>query len=379
MISVMDSLSIVEILKTIWWGGVKEVDGFRCTSHFLHRSEVTKPTLILSVGKAAEQMYLAAAEYYGSDVPFFVATKYEHIQHLSGENVICAGHPLPDMNSTRSGEELMARIKRCGNDDHLLFLVSGGASAIAELPEPSVTLEDIIAENKQMLSCGMTISEINSRRTMLSQIKGGKLLSHFKGKSILTLGISDVEGNDISIIGSGIGSLEKPYSVDYRCEIVGSNKIAREGAEQVANDAGFVVRENCENLYEDVYVVAKEIAAKLKSAQPGICIFGGEPTISLPQEHGKGGRNQSLALALAREISGTDNLTILVAGSDGTDGPTHAAGAIVNGRTWDSEPGAEKALQTADACTWFDKQGGLFITGPTGTNVMDIVVAYKSY
>ncbi len=379
MISVMDFLSNIETLKKIWWGGIREVDGFRCTSHFLHRAEVTKPTLILSVGKAAEQMYLAAAEYYGSDIPYFVATKYEHIQSLNGENVICAGHPLPDMNSIRSGEELMTRIKKCGYDDHLLFLVSGGASAIAELPEPSVILKDIVTENKQMLSCGMAISEINSRRIMLSQIKGGKLLSHFKGKSILTLGLSDVEGNDISIIGSGIGSLRKPYNIEYRCEIVGSNKIARKAAEQVAIDAGFVVRANCENLYQDVYIIAKEIAAKLKSALPGVCIFGGEPTISLPQHHGKGGRNQSLALALAREIAGLKNMTILVAGSDGTDGPTHAAGAIVDGDTWGSNPGGENALQAADAWTWFDEQGGLFITGPTGTNVMDLVIAYKSH
>ena len=374
----MDSLETIEILKTIWWAGIKEVDGFRCTSHFLHNSEAIKPTLILSVGKAAEQMYLAAAEYFGADVSYLVATKYEHIQHLTGENVICAGHPVPDMNSLMAGEELMARIKRCGHDEHLLFLVSGGASAIAELPEPPFNLENIIVENKQMLSGGMTIAEINSRRTKMSQIKGGKLLSNFKGKSILTLGLSDVEGNNISVIGSGIGSLKKPCSVEYRCEIVGSNKIAREGAEKAAIAAGFAVRENCENLYQDVYTVAKEIAAKLKSVRPGVCIFGGEPTISLPQTHGKGGRNQSLALALAREIAGLKNITILVAGSDGTDGPTDAAGAIIDGNTWESEAGGEASLQAADAWTWFDKQGGLFITGPTGTNVMDLVVAIKS-
>ncbi len=374
----MDSLSIVEKLKTIWWTGIKEVDGFRCTSHFLHHSEVTKPTLILSVGKAAEQMYLAAAEYFGADIPYVVATKYGHIQHLSGRTVVCSGHPVPDRNSIIAGKALMSRVKMCGSDEHLLFLVSGGASAIAELPEASVNLKRIIVENEQMLASGMAISAINSRRAKLSQLKAGKLLPHFKGKSILTLGLSDVEGNDISVIGSGIGSLSKPYSVNYQSEIVGSNKIARAAAGQAAIDAGFVVHENCENLYQDVFILAKEIAATLKLVPLGICIFGGEPTISLPQQHGKGGRNQSLALALAREISGLENITILVAGSDGTDGPTEAAGAIVDGNTWGSELGGEKALQDADAWTWFNQQGGLFVTGPTGTNVMDLVVAYKS-
>jgi len=374
---IMTPLESIETLKSIWWAGVNDVNGYRCTHNFFRYSTIDKPTLILSVGKAAEQMYLAAAEYFGSDIPYFVATKYGHILQLNGPNTLCAGHPTPDENSIKAGQELLNRVKSSVAGDHLLFLVSGGASAIAELPEVPATLNDIILKNNQMLSSGMTISEINRRRTKYSQIKGGKLLSHFKGESILTLGLSDVEGNDIAVIGSGIGLLEKPCGPDYRYEIVGSNKTARDGAERAAIDAGFEVRENCEYLYQDVYTAAKGIADKLKSSPGGVWIFGGEPTISLPPQHGKGGRNQSLALALAREVAGLKNVRVLAAGSDGTDGPTNAAGAIVDGTTWKSAPGAEKALQTADAWTWLNREGCLFITGPTGTNVMDLVIACR--
>ncbi len=356
---------------------MKTVHGFRCTRDFLRHSHLKTPTQILSVGKAAEQMYLAAAEHFGSDIPYFVATKYGHARHLDNPNILCAGHPGPDVNSIKAGQRLLDRVKNCAEDEHLLFLVSGGASAIAELPEAPATLKDIILCNDRMLSSGMTISEINRRRIKCSQIKGGRLLSHFKGKSILTLGLSDVEGDDIAVIGSGIGLLKKPYDVDYHYNIVGSNKIARDGAARAAIDAGLTVHENCENLYQDVYTAAEEIADTLRSAPEGIWIFGGEPTISLPPQHGKGGRNQSLALAVAQKIAGLKNTCILVAGSDGTDGPTNAAGAIVDESTWNSAPGAEKALQTANAWAWLNEQGCLFLTGPTGTNVMDLVVACR--
>ena len=367
----------IETLKVIWWAGINIVNGFRCTHDFLRHHHLKKPKQILSVGKAAEQMYLAAAEHFGSDIPYFVATKYGHARHLDNRNILCSGHPIPDTNSIKAGRELLDRVKNCAADDHLLFLVSGGASAIAELPEAPVTLEDIILYNDQMLSSGMAISEINSRRTKISRIKGGRLLAHFKGKSILTLGLSDVEGNDIAVIGSGIGLLKKTHDVKYRYNIVGSNKMARDGAARAAIEAGLTVHENSENLYRDVSTAAEEIGDKLRSAPEGIWIFGGEPTISLPPQHGKGGRNQSLALAVAQEIAGLENTCILVAGSDGTDGPTDAAGAIVDGNTWNSASGAETALQTANAWPWLNNQGCLFITGPTGTNVMDLVVACR--
>lgn len=356
---------------------MKSVNGFHCTQKFLCHSDLAKPTLILSVGKAAESMYLAAVHHFGGNIPYFVATKYDHCQHLTGRNILCAGHPTPDENSIKAGQELLNRVQNCGKDEKLLFLVSGGASAIAELPEISLTLDDIIVQNDQMLSSGMTIAQINRERTTYSQIKGGKLLSHFRGESIVTLGLSDVEGNNIGVIGSGIGLLKKTALPEYYVKIVGSNKLARGSAERAAIDAGFDVHENCENLYQDVYKAAKEIAAQVKHFSKGIWIFGGEPTISLPKTHGKGGRNQSLALAIAREIAGFKNTCVLVGGSDGIDGPTNAAGAIVDGNTWQFASGAEKALYNADAWTWLNEHDFLFITGPTETNVMDLVVICK--
>ena len=367
----------IEIVKLIWWAGIKSVNGFHCTQKFLFHSNLAKPTLILSVGKAAESMYLAAADHFGRNIPYFVATKYDHCKHLTGGNILCAGHPTPDENSVKAGHKLLNYVQGCGKDGKLLFLVSGGASAIAELPESSLALDDIITKNDQMLASGMTIAEINKERKKYSQIKGGKLLSYFRGKSLVTLGLSDVEGNDIEVIGSGIGLLKQPSIPEYCVEIVGSNKIARVSAENAATDAGFDVHENRENLYQDVYTAAKDIAVKVKSSSKGVWIYGGEPTISLPKTHGKGGRNQSLALAIAKEIDGLENTCVLVGGSDGTDGPTNAAGAIVDGNTWQFASGADKALQNCDAWNWLNEQGALFITGPTDTNVMDIVVVCK--
>lgn len=152
-----------------------------------------------------------------------------------------------------------------------------------------------------------------------------------------------------------------------------SNAIARAA---VAAASPVPVRSNYENLYENVLELAPRIAAPLKNARSGLYIMGGEPVIHLPKNPGLGGRNMALALNLAREISNIRGLRILVAGSDGTDGPTDAAGAIVDGNTW--RPEAQLALDTANAYPWLKARGALIITGPTGTNVMDILIAHKS-
>ena len=252
------------------------------------------------------------------------------------------------------------------------MLVSGGASALAEAPSDGLTLTDIQNKTQSLLSSGATIAEMNILRCELSRIKGGKLLAGFSGRQVTTLALSDVEGDALGTIGSGIGAAPTDPAFEFDWRIVGSNAIARAA---VAAASSAPVRSNTETLYGEIAQLGPWIAQQLANAEPGLHVYGGEPVVTLPPEPGRGGRNMALALTLAREIAGQDGLRILVAGTDGTDGPTDAAGAIVDGTTWD-DSGAI-ALQTADAYPWLDARGALLRTGPTGTNVMDLLIAHK--
>jgi hydroxypyruvate reductase len=190
------------------------------------------------------------------------------------------------------------------------------------------------------------------------------------------LAVSDVEGDALSTIGSGIGDAPENPPFIFGPHIVASNNVAREAAIRAAKQANLTILSNAEVLYDDVNTLAPQLAGQLKSSPPGLHVFGGEPTVVLPKHPGRGGRNQALALLLAREIYGIEGLTIIVAGTDGSDGPTDAAGAIVDGTTWGE--GAEQALARADSGTWLDQRGALLRTGPTGTNVMDLMIALRT-
>jgi hydroxypyruvate reductase len=205
-------------------------------------------------------------------------------------------------------------------------------------------------------------------------IKDGKLLQQFPGAEIRVYAISDVEGDSISTIGSGIGDCHRA-SAKSNSTIIASNQIARDKAVEAAVSLGLEIRQNDESLYEDVFELAKRIGPKLQDAAPGIYIWGGEPTIILPDNPGRGGRNQSLALALSEYLSGSDNISLLVAGTDGTDGPTSAAGGLVDGHTFADPEAAHEALQHANAGNYLEHQASLFVTGPTNTNVMDLAIA----
>lgn len=252
------------------------------------------------------------------------------------------------------------------------MLVSGGASALAEALEDGDTLERLQTDTQARLASGDTIAQLNAFRRERSLIKGGKLLAAFQGRRVTTLAISDVEGDGLSVIGSGIGSApaEPPFEFDAR--IVASNAIARDA---VGLAAGGGVISNQETLYADVTALAPQIGATLRDGPPGLYVFGGEPVVMLPERPGKGGRNMTLGAMIAAEIAGHSGIDVLVAGTDGTDGPTDAAGARVNGATWDSACTA--ALSAADIYPWLDSRGALVKTGPTGTNVMDLVIASK--
>ncbi len=366
-----------ELLQGLWQTGVAAVGGQASVSAALQRLTPAVPDQIIAVGKAAAAMACAAVGHYGPDIPTLVVTKYGHGTDLPDTaTIIESAHPVPDQNSIRAGEALANTVDAMRAGSHLLLLVSGGASSLAELPNDGLTLVDLAAENSRMLSAGQDIHAMNRYRKTLSQIKGGKLLSRFTGSSVTVLAVSDVQGDALSVIGSGIGDAPDNPVFVFEPHIVASNLVAREAVVRAGEHVNLTIRGNAESLYDDVNTLAPLLAAELKSSAPGLHVLGGEPTVVLPASPGRGGRNQALALLLAREIHGTDGLTIIVAGTDGSDGPTDAAGAIIDGTTWDD--GGEEALAHADSGTWLDQRGALLRTGPTGTNVMDLMIALRT-
>ncbi|MEO1650169.1 MAG: DUF4147 domain-containing protein [Pseudomonadota bacterium] len=359
-------------LLALWRRGVDAVRGDSAVARTIASGVVLKPDQIIAVGKAAAAMAQAALSQW-PDIPCVVVTKYGHAEDApDSATVIEAAHPVPDAASLRAGDIVLNTVRTCSDTAHLLMLVSGGASALVEVPTEGLSLADVQNDTQGLLSSGTAIGDMNARRTAWSQIKGGKLLGQFRGARVTTLALSDVEGDSLGTIGSGIGGMAPRADIQFEPHIIASNAIARQ-AVAAASPVQTVTNE--ETLYADVAALAPQLGQRLRNAAPGLHVFGGEPVVTLPDTPGKGGRNMALGLALAREIAGRSDLRILVAGTDGTDGPTDAAGALVDGTTW--ADGAEDALARADAYPWLKARGALVTTGPTGTNVMDLLIAHK--
>lgn len=379
-------------LIAAWNAGVDSVKGDICVLDVLNKQEIGLPDVIMAVGKAASSMTLGALRWFQSHFPeakmpqVIVVTKYGHVDaelsRFENITIIESGHPIPDLASLKAGDLLLKKLKEMPAESQLLFLVSGGASALAEKLADGIDLDFLQGLNQKMLADGSSIEQINKLRGEYSKLKNGKLLANFCGEKLDVIYISDVQGDALETIGSGIGSPVLLEVKNSDCSIDtylgGSNHIARQAVETYFLQREYSVIVNEEILYDDVFELSKSLVEKISNGAEGVYIFGGEPTIKLPDSPGQGGRNQSLALAIALEINGMSNVTCLVAGTDGTDGPTTAAGGIVDGRSGDDKLYAEQCLQAANAGVYLKKYNGLFVSGPTGTNVMDIVIVMVS-
>ena len=396
------------LLIRAWKAGVERVGGERVTRAAITGDRIEPITHLLAVGKAASSMCAGALDGFAKNGRGLVVTKYGHCDDAIAAHprvaVIESGHPTPDENSLRGGRAVDEFVRSVPPGERLVMLVSGGASALAEVLPEAVNLEALREITGELLASGCDITQINAVRVRLSSIKGGKLLGRFGGRSVRVYAISDVTGDDIALIGGGIGGMNPPLSsVDplppkiekllgrfehdqsgladcgafaYHTAIIGSNRIAREAADRFLCAQGIPVVTNAESLNKDIHAAAQQIAAELFSGPAGAYIWGGEPTVVLPASPGVGGRNQSLALAVAGEIRGR-KISVLVAGTDGTDGPTNAAGGLVDGDTFEATSGASNALQKANAGIYLARIAALFKPGPTGTNVMDLAIAIK--
>ena len=367
--------------------------------------------ILVAAGKAAWQMAKTAQDCLGSTITKgIVITKYDHVKGSVG-NLACAeaGHPIPDENGFRATQEAVNMVSGLTEEDTVLFLLSGGGSALFELPlVPGNELQDITA---QLLACGANIEQINTIRKRLSAVKGGRFAKLCMPAQVYCVVLSDVVGDRLDMIASGPAcpdsstceealQIVKDYDLHFSEQALGL--LRKETPKELSNVTTVVTgsvrqlcqaaKEACEKLGYEVTVLTDTLICQAREAGVWLgklaaenagkgkkiaFIAGGETVVKLTGR-GKGGRNQELALAAASYIDGIDGVAIFSVGSDGTDGPTDAAGGYVDWQT------AEKlrkqniciadVLLENDAYHALQKVNGLIITGPTGTNVNDVAV-----
>jgi hydroxypyruvate reductase len=312
-------------------------------------------------------------------------TKDGHVEPearaLPGVEIFESSHPLPDARSIVAGERLLRWTQELPHDVQPLFLISGGASSLVEVLAPGVTLEALKKANDAGIASGVAIAELNANRTRLSRIKGGRLTAELRGRPARALFISDVPGDDPAVIGSGLLGPAPGDSDHVERTVVASIDDAVAAAGALAQSRGFSVRMVPERFDGDARRLAVRFTHELDLYPEAVHVWGGESVVRLPAHPGQGGRNQHLALAAARGIAGRRDLLLLAAGTDGTDGATLDAGALVDGESCArialAELDIEQCLLNADSGTALARAGDLIHTGPTGTNVGDLVIGLK--
>ena len=336
---------------------------------------------VFAVGKAASRMTLGACDALGPRIRrALVITRDGHadaeLRGCRGVTVIESAHPVPDERSLAAGARLLAGFEALAPDELPLLLVSGGASSLVEVLPPGVTLAELASLNRALLAEGATIDAINARRRQLSLIKGGALMARLGGRIALALFISDVPHDDPAVIGSGLAGPAPGDRVQRR--VIAGIDDAIDAVRAAALTKGFRVHAGTRRFAQDAATLGARFAAELVGRSMDVVIHGGESTVGLPRAPGRGGRNQHLALAAARVLSGEPGLALLAAGTDGTDGSTDDAGALVDGDTWqriaDAGLDGDDCLGRADSGTALEASGGLIHTGATGTNVGDLVI-----
>jgi glycerate 2-kinase len=379
--------------------------------------------LVLGAGKASAAMGLALEKLLGSRIAGgMISVKYGHTAKLRRVALNECGHPVPDLAGIRGAEAIAELAREATEDDLILCVISGGASALLPAPAPPITLAEKQEVTRLMLASGATIHEINTVRKHISVLKGGQLARLAAPATVVSLILSDVIGDDLEVIGSGptapdpstfaeaLAILDK-YDLRRRVHavvrarleagargeieetpkcvpnaqnlVVGSNRLAVHAAAVKAKELGYrtmILSTMIEGETRDVArvhaAIAKEIVASGHPLKVPACVLsGGETTVTV-RGNGLGGRNQEFALAAAFDIAGLKDVAILSAGTDGTDGPTDAAGAIADGgtlaRAKKAGLDAPRFLENNDSYRFFAALGDLVHTGPTNTNVMDL-------
>ncbi len=381
---------------------------------------------LLGIGKASVAMSEALAEILGDRLlAGLVIPKYTSTIHHSQLTVFPGGHPVPDERSLLAGTKAIELVSSLGPDDLLFCLISGGGSALVTAPVDGVSLADMQALTSALLACGARVDEINTLRRRLDKIKGGGIAKMANGATIVSLILSDVAGDPLEAIASGpttpdptscldaLAILTKynlenqiPLTINHALRsspetsksgnpifekvqnvIVGSNLLAAQAALAQAETEGFHPYLLRTDLQGEARDAAFELATFLRQAKltgspvpaPACIVAGGETTVKV-KGNGKGGRNTELALAAVSELADFPGVMLVALATDGEDGPTDAAGAVVTGETFRRAAGLGlhpgDFLERNDSYSFFDKLGDLLKPGPTGTNANDLVFLF---
>jgi glycerate 2-kinase len=391
--------------------------------HILSKSSISN-LIVIAVGKAAAAMAQQAELQLGNIITDGICiTKYEHGLPLQKIKLLETAHPVPDENSVKAGGAVLELITGLTKDDVVLVLISGGASSLmADVPE-GCTITDVQTCFELLLKSGATIHEMNAVRKHLSKIKGGQLAKAAQPAKVFSLILSDVVGDDTDTIASGptvpdlstfndvqeillkyqlwhaipaaienhltkglqqqIAETPKPGELFFQntfTQIIGSNRIALQAAAAKAKQLGYYTIIYKENVTEDAEQFARAFIQQFiyyTGTKPACILCGGETTVKVTG-NGKGGRNQHLVLCALDELSKQKKLhhtiTVLSGGTDGTDGPTDAAGAVNDSNSLPDDLLLKKCLADCNAYHYFEQTGGLIKTGPTQTNVMDVML-----
>jgi hydroxypyruvate reductase len=341
---------------------------------------------VAAIGKAATAMALGAYDALGAAIErtLIITRDPEDLSAFApgaAPEVWLGSHPVPDERSLAAGARLLAWVDELPPSVSPLFLISGGASSLVEVPAPGATLEDLAELTRLSFTSGMAIGELNARRAALSRIKGGRLAARLAGRRARALFVSDVPHDDPQVIGSG---LMGPAPAGPDCierTVVASIDHAVAAVAARALQLGLAVHAPRGRFAAGAARLAARFAHELHLGDAQLCVWGGESTVELPPQPGRGGRNQHLALAAARLIAGHSELLLLAAGTDGSDGVTEDAGALVDGdscaRIALAQLDADDCLARADSARALAASGDLVHTGPTGTNVGDLVIGLK--
>lgn len=403
------------LLLDAYRAALDAVGGRESVRRRLARKGALAPRYVLAVGKAAAAMTAGAFDALGAEIlRALVVTKYGHAAGFLDPSwpvdVVEASHPIPDESSLAAGRALIDFADAIPVDSDVLALASGGASALVEVLPEGFDASDLARVNEYLLAEGYPIGAMNRVRKRISRIKAGRFARHVAPRHVLNLAVSDVPGDDPKVIGSGLlvahssediavddlalppwlvemGERAPPLAGEeatnrIRTEVVARPADARAAVISVLRSAGLDIVEYPELLQGNAVEIGRRIGHETATAGPSAWVWASETTVTLPPNPGRGGRCQSLALAAALEIHECAGTYVLAVGTDGTDGPGEDAGALVDAGTVARgvaiglDP--EVSLRAADAGTFLEASGDLVHTGPTGTNVMDLVVALRA-
>lgn len=368
--------------------------------------------VLIAAGKAAWQMAKTASEILGERITCgTVITKYDHVKaHIPGLTCHEAGHPVPDENSFTATQRAIDLVKDLGEEDSVVFLLSGGGSALLE--KPLCSGEELQDVTRQLLACGADIIEINTIRKRLSAVKGGRFAQLCAPARVFSVVLSDIIGDPLDMIASGpaypdASTCEEAIAIAGKYDLKLTDEVwtllKQETPKELTNVETRITgsvkqlckstEDTCRSLGYEPTVLTASLRCNARDAGSFLAsiaqyhadtkkslafIAGGETVVRLTGK-GKGGRNQEIALAAAEDIAGIPGAAVFSLGSDGTDGPTDAAGGYCDFETRDTLAvqgiSIPQILQNNDAYNALEKCGGLIMTGPTGTNVNDVAVA----